>query len=359
MNILKEGVKGAFVRIIRLFVYLLLFIVVAYIFGLITSKKASALVIKNTTKNITFTNGHTYSDTLANNVNSAWEVHEFYLQTPISSQADLIAFQLRNFSIKSFVNGSPNYYVDDCQAVSENQYGTNYNCSAHYDPTVTYYHGPDSYYRTYAQVIYNSGTMASCWSSGEYKDFIMCQNIPNDPIKSFMFVITMSNGPLTSVSYEYTIANFVMELNYDSTDIINSQGQIISQQQQTNQTLTDSTTTGSQTNGTTALNGIQNTMQSKLKGTNELTQMVLAPITILTTISGSSCQPITWNIPLVNYQATIPCMSTVYNQYFSGILTLFSTIITGVFAYRTVIKLVSTLKDCLDAENDKIEVIDL
>jgi len=55
----------------------------------------------------------------------------------------------------------------------------------------------------------------------------------------------------------------------------------------------------------------------------------------------------------------LPCMSSIYGTYFSGFITVFVMIIGGLYGYRTIIYILRTIKEVIDAENDKIEVIDL
>lgn len=353
-DVVGAGFKGALIKFFKLLFFAIIVLIVIYVVGIFTNKKAKALVIKDSI-NVQYVNGKDRETQLITATQTTSTSVEFALSTPITTSYDLIGFNMVRFGI----HGSYGSGNDICTVYySGNQIST-FSCPSNDNHISAIYSGGGEYYHVYGFVRYSDGTQGTCYRSTEYENYIMC---PTNGSTITSFVWRMNTAIATnfnSIYYSVTMNDEALLFNFDSTDIINGLGNIQTQQQQTNQTLTDSNTTTSQQNSTNALSGIQTTMQTKLKGTNELTQMVMAPLTVLTTVAGSSCQPITWHIPLVNYDATIPCMSTIYTEFFSTILTLFSTIITGIFAYRTVVKLVSTIKDSLDAENDKLEVLDL
>lgn len=356
-DVVGAGFKGALIRFFRLLFFAIIVIIVIYVVGIFTNKKASALSIKGS-QMIQYKNNHDRETQTITAQNTTSTALEFELNSPLTTNYDIVGFNMARFGIHGTTGtGSA---TSHCDISYLNGQMSDVDCSSStLDTILADYSGNGIYYHVYGFVRYSDGTQGTCYKSSEYENYIMCPT--NDSsITSFVWrmntaLATLFNG----IYFHVTMNDEVLLFNYESTDIINGLGNIQTQQQQTNQTLTDSNTTTSQANSTNALSGIQTTMESKLKGTNELTQMVMAPLTILTNVSNASCTPIQWHIPLVNYDATIPCMSTIYSTHFSTILALFSTIITGVFAYRTIVKLVSTIKDSLDAENDKLEVLDL
>lgn len=342
MNFLSDvvgaGFKGALIRFFRLLFFAIIVLIVVYVVGIFTNKKASALVIKD---QVFLPQPSSTSQTFffRYNAENHWFDFNFNTNWTNTSDFDLVGLRFKKLA-----------YIGD---TLENQSPYNFSLV-------------DNSF-TMTAVLWDSNDNAHlCYSTSELDNMFLCPITKNTSYKGFSivgnvaYIATPDFTLRVSIEFEQN-ANFY---NFDSTDIINYMEQngniqIIQQQQQTNNILSNGDTTTSQQNSTNALSGIQTTMESKLKGTNELTQMVMAPLTILTNVSSASCTPIQWHIPLVNYDATIPCMSTIYSTHFSQILALFSTIITGVFAYRTVVKLVSTIKDSLDAENDKLEVLDL
>ena len=349
-DVVGAGFKGALIKFFRLLFFAIIVLIVVYVVGIFTNKKASALTYKGTLYD-TYQNGNDRSSngTLTGN---GQKDNYYYLNAPKDyTTYDFVGFRINQFSTYFADLG----YTNSCTGTYNESTGRiSYGCTGNY--------GGSSYvseaYTLTANAIWRAKTSSNssdnftlpCWFSSEYEGTFICPVEKNSNLIGIDVIVKYST--LEPFSYNLSMTGLKFALNSDNTDIVVQQGQ-------TNTILQDSDITTSQTNSTTALTGIQTTMETKLKGTNELTQMVMAPLTILTNVAGSTCQPITWNIPLVNYEATIPCMSTIYNTHFSQILALFSTVITGIFAYRTVVKLVSTIKDSLDAENDKLEVLDL
>ena len=167
---------------------------------------------------------------------------------------------------------------------------------------------------------------------------------------------------------DYDIAYFLSKnrYNYESTEIVNALSQLqiqqintINQIEQTNQYIANNNTTQTQTDSTTALGGLSTEINSHLSDMNELTRFIFLPITFIVGMIDDSCQPLIWDIPLVNTRVVVPCMSSIYGTYFSTFIGIFSTIMTALITYRCCIKLLATIKGVLDAEDDKLEVIDL
>ena len=52
-------------------------------------------------------------------------------------------------------------------------------------------------------------------------------------------------------------------------------------------------------------------------------------------------------------------MSTIYNGYFSTFISIFSLVMTSLLGYRSMVRLFNSIKAMIDAEDDKVEVVDL
>lgn len=358
-DILGKATKGALIKFFKMIFFAIIVLIVVYVVGIFTNKKANALVIKNSQQIHYVDNNDRVTQEINATTTTSTSV-EFALTQPLTTSYDLVGFNMARFGIHGTL-GSANYSQESCTINYLNGQQSSYSCSGSstLEKIVADYVGNGTYYHVYGFVRYSDGTQGTCYRSTEYENYIMCPT-NNSSITSFVWRMnTAIFNQFNGIYFHVTMNDEVLLFNYDSTDIINGLGNITQQQQQTNQTLTDGNVSGATSNATTQISGVETAFNQRLHGTNELTQMVFAPFSALSTIAQTQCTPITWDIPLVNYQATIPCLSTYYNQYFSGILTLFATVITAIYGYHTVVKLVSTIKDALDAESDKIEVIDL
>lgn len=369
-GIIRDGVRSAFVRIVRYIVFAIIALLIFYIIGIFTNKKAHALVIKDSLQIHYQNNKDRETDTIYPTDTSSTAI-EFALSSPISTNYDIVGFNMVRFGIHGVMTIGGTF---SCSGSYNNlSTGTNVPMSWMCDNTSSYekitslYAGNGEYFRVYGFVRYSDGTQGTCYRSNEYENYIMCPTNGSN-ITSFVWRMnTALANEFDGVKYHVTMNDEVLLFNYDSTEIINSNGVIIQQQQQTNQTITDSSTTTSQANATSSLNTISGQFNDVLNGWggewSSLTHVVLEPInTILYAFdSGTTCSPITLTIPYLNdgQTITLPCMSTIYGTYFSGFITVFAMIIGGLYGYRTVIYILSTIKDVIDAENDKIEVIDL
>lgn len=209
---------------------------------------------------------------------------------------------------------------------------------------------------------YSDNSIDYCWFDSTMQGYAICPN-SKKMITSFWMHYT---GTYRRVEYRLQLSTIVYLYNNDSTEIISALSNVSQAQVNTTTTIqnfnnyvSNTDTTQSNTNSTTALTGISNDFQQHLSGMNELTQFVFLPITFITSMIDNTCQPLVWDIPFVNTRVVVPCLSTIYSGYFGGIVGLFSTVMTALLTYRCVMKLLATIKGLLDAEDDKIEVIDL
>lgn len=93
--------------------------------------------------------------------------------------------------------------------------------------------------------------------------------------------------------------------------------------------------------------------------THGLTRIITAPIRLFTSMLGGSCSSLSFPLPFVNQNVTLPCMSTIYQQHFGNFLTLYRLITDGIIGYWVAVKVFKKCKDFLDPTNDKIEVFNL
>jgi len=369
-GIIRDGVRSAFVRIVRYIVFAIIALLVIYLIGVFTNKKAHALTQKGSAWDPDITNKertYSWTNTDSNGQPRSWtQWFEYPLSSnwTINNDYDLVAFKFTRFNYATTqydnyidINGSQNLQTGTFWAQISDARPFDYEGTK---ITVT------------ALYFTPNNTGVSCYESSEVQDVFLCPISRGTVINRFAIIVNVTVPNQKTLYIDTVMERSKYFFNYDSTDIIDyledsGVQQIVTQQQQTNEFITNNNTTTSQANATSSLNTISGQFNDVLNGWggewSSLTHVVLEPInTILYAFdSGTTCTPITLTIPYLNdgQTITLPCMSSIYGTYFSGFITVFVMIIGGLYGYRTIIYILRTIKEVIDAENDKIEVIDL
>lgn len=119
-----------------------------------------------------------------------------------------------------------------------------------------------------------------------------------------------------------------------------------------NDNITNSDTSGSQD----IIGGFFDGFQSNDHG---LSSIITAPLEFIRNLLGHSCQPLTFDLPFVDKEVSLPCIKPIYQQYFGLFFNLYQVITTGVIAYAVGIRIFGIVKGLQDPQNDKIEVLKL
>lgn len=90
-----------------------------------------------------------------------------------------------------------------------------------------------------------------------------------------------------------------------------------------------------------------------------LTSVITAPLELIKSITSKSCTSLHGTLPFVNTEVNLPCLSTIYENYFGSFLTIYRTITFGFVSYWVCIKIFNLVKDFKNPEHDEIEVLDL
>lgn len=355
-NIFVEGVRSAFIRIIRLIVYIILTLVIIYIIGLFSSKKAYAMTRKES-----FTptmDAYTWSGSISDGGSVS---KTFTYSTPLQNTEGynylLLRFREFSFYSKNDIIGCANYIP----SYDSNGKISNITCAStgSYPSEGHYWEGS---YTITATIRQDANISNSCYISDNMKGFLICEM----PDSASSIEINIRQKGYTTFGFKIDFYARQYFYNEDSTEIINAlTGVSIAQQQTTTiiqqQTtiMQDSSTTQSTTQATNTFTIMSNEITQQLSGLDDLTQVVLAPISLFVELATDTCSPLVLSVPFVNYQATLPCMKPVFNQYFSGLYTVFTTAISAIITYWVSVKTLSLIKDILDCDNDRIEVIDL
>lgn len=90
-----------------------------------------------------------------------------------------------------------------------------------------------------------------------------------------------------------------------------------------------------------------------------LTSIITAPLSLIRSLSSTSCIPLNLPLPFVGGTLTLPCMYSFYSSTFGVLFTLYQTITFGIVAYWVMVRIFNMVKDFKNPDHDEIEVIDL
>ncbi len=90
-----------------------------------------------------------------------------------------------------------------------------------------------------------------------------------------------------------------------------------------------------------------------------LSDIITMPLELIKGITSNSCTPLKLPIPFVNTDVTLPCMTSVYNEFFGDLLDIYQTITTGMIAYWICVNLFAMVKGFKNADSDNVEVLEL
>lgn len=119
-----------------------------------------------------------------------------------------------------------------------------------------------------------------------------------------------------------------------------------------NNNLTNSDSSGASSDAGDFFNGFNT-------DTFGLTSIITSPLNLIKSITSSSCSSLKLPLPFVNKDLTLPCMNSIYQQYFGSFLTLYQTITFGFVAYWVCVRIFNLVKDFKNPEHDEVEVLDL
>ena len=148
--------------------------------------------------------------------------------------------------------------------------------------------------------------------------------------------------------------NIINNNNSNTNRIIDSQNQTKQSIDETNNILNDSDISQSQQQANSFFNNFENEDFG-------LSGVITAPLEFIKSLSSSTCSPLQLTIPFVpgNNTIDLPCMTTIYSQYFGSILTIYQTLTFGLIAYYVVLDIFRMVQGFKNPNSDKIEVVDL
>lgn len=144
--------------------------------------------------------------------------------------------------------------------------------------------------------------------------------------------------------------------NQNTQNIINNQNnntqQIVDSQNNINNSLNDANTDE-------ATNSAENFFSGFQSDTFGLTSIITVPLNLIQSITNSSCSPLGLPLPYVNKTLELPCLTSIYEEYFGVFLTIYQTITFGIVSYWVLVRFFNLVKDFKNPEHDEIEVVDL
>ena len=157
------------------------------------------------------------------------------------------------------------------------------------------------------------------------------------------------NDILSSIKSDSSVNQQIKE---NTEKQLEEQKKQLEEQKKTNETLKDDNTQGAQDSA----GGFFNDFTTDTHG---LTAIITAPLSLISKITSSSCSPLVIPLPFVDKDLTLPCMSSIYSQYFGSFLSIYQVITFGVVAYWVCVRIFNLVKDFKNPDHDEIEVLDL
>ena len=90
-----------------------------------------------------------------------------------------------------------------------------------------------------------------------------------------------------------------------------------------------------------------------------LSDVITMPLEFIKGLSSSKCSSLNLPLPIVKQNATLPCMTSIYKEYFGSFLTIYQVITDGLIAYWCCINIFRLVQGFKNPDNDEIEVMEL
>lgn len=149
------------------------------------------------------------------------------------------------------------------------------------------------------------------------------------------------------------------DLNNTQKETNNKLDDLNQTQQETNNQLNDLNNNINNDNTDEATNEASEFFSSFQTDTFGLTSIITAPLTLIQSITSTTCSPLGLPLPYVDETLNLPCLSSIYEEYFGVFLDIYQTITFGIVAYWVCVRIFNLVKDFKNPEHDEIEVLDL
>lgn len=194
----------------------------------------------------------------------------------------------------------------------------------------------------------SSNTARICYFASDTPSYLFCPLSKNETVNRIGLYVTSSTPPNHRIVFDYEINNSFYFYNYESTEIVGSNGVIVQQQQQIEQSITGTDTTGASSSGLSDINTGANSLNTDLDNTVGVNNFATIFTTFFTQIDNSTCTPLTLPIPYTNENLVLPCLGTEFQNRIPVLWALYTTIITGVIVLRFWRHYIDMFKHLLD-----------
>lgn len=163
-----------------------------------------------------------------------------------------------------------------------------------------------------------------------------------------------SNNVQFTMGAPFFYSDDLHKTNMITSEILDATNGLNQKIEESNNFQKSQDTSGAQNGGTSYFDNFENPISS-----TGLSGIVGAPITLLNNLLTGTCTPLHLTIPFVNKEFDLPCMSTIYENNFGTFLQVYRVITFGIITYWVIIKCIGIVKNLVDPDDDKIEVLDL
>ena len=157
---------------------------------------------------------------------------------------------------------------------------------------------------------------------------------------------------LGNVWQRYYITNFEEQINQNQQQTNNKLDDMNQTQNEIKDSINNNDTSGAQNSAS----GFFDNFSTETFG---LTSIITAPLNAINSIINSTCNNLVLPLPFVEKNLTLPCMNSIYSNYFKGFFDLYQIITTGLISYYVIVRIFNLVKDFKNPEHDEIEVMDL
>ena len=171
--------------------------------------------------------------------------------------------------------------------------------------------------------------------------------------------------PLNDLMYEETLTQTdvlkdmleaLQSSSTEQTNAIKEQTEKIEEQIEKTEEINNSINNSDTTDASNSASGFFDNFEDNDYG---LSGVISAPLQLINRITSNSCSSLTLEIPFVNKTLTLPCMNSIYQEFFGSFLTIYQTITFGIVAYWVCVQIYALVKNFKNPDKDEIEVLDL
>jgi|GEM_PF-2744863 len=187
--------------------------------------------------------------------------------------------------------------------------------------------------------------------------------VDNDNQYKANTLYTLSVDRNLDVTCAATNSTIIEEAHKNTQSIIDNNNsntqKIIDSNNQNTQAIQDMNDTMNNSDTSEATSGAGDFFSGFSTDTFGLTSIITAPLQLIGSLTSSTCSPLGLTMPFVDYSFYLPCMTSIYREFFGDWLDVYQTITFGVIAYGVCVQLFYMVKGFKDPENDQVEVMDL